>query len=273
MDQKIIDFIKGLMQPALTMVAVVLLFVMSANGAFPAGDVFKVVVGIIIFWFGYTGIKNFTFTGNGKANGSTETTGTPPKANSGVSTAVADDVAADTWGGQGVGWNEQRVMNPVKAVVTDKSPSIFNRANFDRLVFDDAARNPVWNDGTACGLAQAAETAFMTIPTTVNLRTRWDAVVAMIDYTEAWFKELFFGDRNFNCVDASGSPITCIEYVRLHLKDGNAGCPGCGKDIQSCKPGSVEALAAYAGDNFHDVYHRLVNWYEWKAKLEAFLEN
>lgn len=85
MQEKLLDFIKGLMQPALTVVAVILFASMSLGGQFAADDVFKVLVGIFLFWFGYTGIKNFTFTGKaGKDVGN----GQPPKVTSGQSSST-----------------------------------------------------------------------------------------------------------------------------------------------------------------------------------------
>jgi len=86
---KLIDFVKGLMQPALTIVAIIVFFGLWATGYNP-DDIFKVVVGIILFWFGYTAVKNFNFTGSAPS-GKDES----PKADGGQSTAKDDLSAVD----------------------------------------------------------------------------------------------------------------------------------------------------------------------------------
>lgn len=59
----IADFIKKLMQPMLTFVAVLVFFMYSGKQWFTSEQVFWVVGGIILFWFGYTAIKNFNYNG------------------------------------------------------------------------------------------------------------------------------------------------------------------------------------------------------------------
>jgi hypothetical protein len=55
------DFIKKLMQPMLTFVAVAVFFMYAGRQWFTSDQVFWVVGGIILFWFGYTAIKNFNY--------------------------------------------------------------------------------------------------------------------------------------------------------------------------------------------------------------------
>lgn len=95
----IVDFVKGLMQPLLTLVSV-FVFLSLAQSGYDQGKIFMVVVGVILFWFGYTAIKNFNFTNGSSAGNKVE----PPKASSGQSTTktstasstvvLRDDVSA-----------------------------------------------------------------------------------------------------------------------------------------------------------------------------------
>ena len=150
--------------------------------------------------------------------------------------------------------------------------STFDRAKFDSTVKKFAAMNLATNDGSATSLAMAAETAYTGLGTNNNQATILDAVKAMIDYDESWFKELFFGDKDFKCVDAEGNPVSPIEYVRLHLNDKNAGCPTCGKDIQACQPKTVQQLVDYAGKTSYGyAYKVLSNRYAQREQLEAAL--
>ena len=61
----IISFLKGLMQPLITFVAVIILFALAKNG-YDQDKIFAVVGMVILFWFGYTAIKNFNFNGKSK---------------------------------------------------------------------------------------------------------------------------------------------------------------------------------------------------------------
>ncbi len=78
----IADFIKKLMQPMLTFVMVVIFYFYAASGKFTPDQVWQVAVGVIVFWFGYTAIKNFNFNGT---NGN----GTLPKADGPIGTIPA----------------------------------------------------------------------------------------------------------------------------------------------------------------------------------------
>jgi hypothetical protein len=57
MDQKIIDFLKGIMQPAITIAMVIVFVSFALAGKFTSDQVWQIVVGIIVFWFGYTAFK------------------------------------------------------------------------------------------------------------------------------------------------------------------------------------------------------------------------
>jgi len=74
MDEKIIDFIKGLMQPGITLMAIFILLyilVFGKTGA-PFDELFWLGAGVVGFWFG----KTVGLFGNGKAPTSTATTDT-----------------------------------------------------------------------------------------------------------------------------------------------------------------------------------------------------
>ena len=241
------DFVKSLMQPALTMVAIILLFVMSANGSFPAGDVFKVVVLIILFWFGHTGIKNFTFTGNGKSSGSTETTGTPPKAYSGTSTAAVGDVAATPvpWG-----FEDNRPSTADQEVVAQQQVglAVFDRAKFDARVIEVANSNVTWSDRSPLSLYNAAVTAEWGI-SPANTQVSFDLNEAIIDYAEKAFMQLFDLDA------AKWTPQSYMTYLNTPRKDCN----------EPCKPPVTEGKKT--------LIFRLTNYYMRRAELESALES
>lgn len=60
MVEKIVDIAKKMMQPLITIVAVVIILRLL-NMGFDPDLMFKLAAGILIFWFGYTGLKNFNF--------------------------------------------------------------------------------------------------------------------------------------------------------------------------------------------------------------------
>jgi hypothetical protein len=90
---KILNFIKGLMQPMITVIAVIILFSL-ASANYDQDKMFALAGGVLLFWFGYTAVKNFNFNGSSKKDES-------PKVNGGQvvkNTAVAVDnttVSAD----------------------------------------------------------------------------------------------------------------------------------------------------------------------------------
>ena len=243
MLDKIISFAKAMMQPALTLVAVILLFTMSISGAFPSADVFKVVVGIILFWFGYTGIKNFTF--NGKSGGNTESTGTPPKASSGTSATAADGAAAtDSWQGQG-GWDAQNsaaVPEPVPVVEITK----FDRKDFDKKVKAMAKSVISWANMSPMSLYNAAVNVYWGL-FPVGDKVSLDMVQALIDYAEAAFMQIF--DLDYS----EWTPQTYMTWLNTPADK----CDGV------CKPPITEGRKV--------ILIRLGNYYATRAELESKL--
>jgi hypothetical protein len=64
------DFFKKLMQPAITIAVVIVFIGFSLSGRFNADQVWQIVVGVILFWFGYTAFK----FGTGNDTPATKTT-------------------------------------------------------------------------------------------------------------------------------------------------------------------------------------------------------
>lgn len=243
MDTKIVDFIKGLMQPALTLVAICLFWAMSVAGKFPPEDVYKVVVGIILFWFGYTFVKNFNFTGT--SNGGTGTTGTPPKANSGASTAAAGDVAAtDTWDDQG-GWDSQKAT---ASMPTEEPVEVtkFDRASFDQKVKDMAKSTISWSDMSPMSLYNAAVNVYWGL-FPVGDKVSLDMIQALIDYAESAFMEIFELDYS------EWTPQTYMTWLNTPADK----CDGV------CKPPITEGKKV--------ILVRLGNYYATRAELESKL--
>jgi hypothetical protein len=58
----LLDLIKGLMQPLITVVAVILLLALAQSG-YDQDKIFALSGVVLLFWFGYTAIKNFNFNG------------------------------------------------------------------------------------------------------------------------------------------------------------------------------------------------------------------
>jgi hypothetical protein len=250
MEQRIIDFIKNLMQPILTVVAILLFWGMAIAGKFPAEDVEKVVVGIILFWFGYTAIKNFTYTG--KSGGDTESTGTPPKASSGASTAAADgaavganyNVPADTWNGQG-GWDSQKataIPEPEPQVEVTK----FDRVDFDKKVVEMAKNTLSWSDMSPASLYNAAVTVYWAM-FPVGDKVSLEMIQALIDYAEPAFMQIFELDS------AKWTPQSYMTWL-------NTPADKCGG---VCKPPITEGKKV--------MLVRLGNYYATRLELESKL--
>jgi len=92
MSEKIIAFLKGVMQPMLTIAMVIVFVGFAMAGKFSADQVWQVCVGIIVFWFGYTAFK-FGTGSSGTGDG------TSPKANSPVTGDPTGNVSAvQGWG-------------------------------------------------------------------------------------------------------------------------------------------------------------------------------
>jgi hypothetical protein len=120
------DFIKKLMQPMLTFVAVAVFFMYAGKQWFTSDQVFWVVGGIILFWFGYTAIKNFTYS-DPKAN--PPITGTPGKV-AGWGDCGTDSSAAN--------WLKPDVTYDDGDVVAETINDIMAQAKKDGLEADTA---------------------------------------------------------------------------------------------------------------------------------------
>jgi len=97
-----IDFLKGLMQPIITFVAVAILFRLVSGGYDP-DKLFALAGGVLLFWFGYTAIKNFNFNGKNeqppKVDGG-QVKSTATAVNNTVSAVEDEEVSFDTWDGK-----------------------------------------------------------------------------------------------------------------------------------------------------------------------------
>jgi len=236
MDQKIIDFIKGLMQPALTLVAIVLLFMMSVSGAFPSGDVFKVVVGIILFWFGYTGIKNFTFTGNGKSNGTT------PKANGGTSTATVT--------------GDDSATLPEPVTISPQQVTVFDPADFKARVNTLCDSVISWQKKNPSSLFSAAYDVYWGMNFD-NIQAHKDALDALIGYAKESFREIWG-------LPANVDPIT---YATEHMND-NLGCMTCGNKTIGCTYPDLEFKARQLGEGYYISLIRLQDFILKRSQLD-----
>ncbi len=235
MDQKIIDFIKGLMQPIITVMAMFIFFLYAMNGKFDADLVGKVVIGIILFWFGYTAIKNFTFTGNGKGNG------TLPKANGG--TVEPTDTGVPEY-------------NPDEAVeIPEQIVTKFDKVNFEARVIALCNSVIAWANKSASSLFNAAMNIFWSLKFD-NIQAHRDAIDEMISYAEDSFCEIW------GIPGSVGNPIA---YATEHLND-DFGCTTC-KRPAGCTYPDLAFKARQMGEGYYTIYVRLVNLYEQRTKL------
>lgn len=76
--ENFLTLLKGMMQPVLTIVMAVVFFGFAMQGKFTGDQVWQVVVGVIVFWFGYTAFK-FGTGGDSAPKANTSTIGTSPK--------------------------------------------------------------------------------------------------------------------------------------------------------------------------------------------------
>jgi hypothetical protein len=70
---KWVDLAKKLMQPLVTVIAVVIILRLL-NVGFDPDLMFKLAAGILIFWFGYTGLKSFNFNKDDSKKASNQST-------------------------------------------------------------------------------------------------------------------------------------------------------------------------------------------------------
>ena len=74
----IISFLKGLAQPGITVMAIIVFLGYAGSGKFSPDQVWQVVVGVIVFWFGYTAFK-FGTGGDESKKAESPALGTSPK--------------------------------------------------------------------------------------------------------------------------------------------------------------------------------------------------
>ncbi len=208
--QNLIDGLKGLMQLILTFVAVVIFFKLAAAGYDP-DSIFKVVVGIIIFWFGYTAVKNFTFTGSGK-------NGTPPKVDNGQSASTDED--------------------DLSVVEEDEPVSAYE--SFDEAAFDAALERDVEpmysvkNPATKFYLAWDRGTKRFDPEDPV-----WGAYIEKL--VNLYFSSIW------GLGDEGGALLTknAVQYAIDHLND-DKGCTTCTSNL-ACKWTTLQQKADYMG--------------------------
>jgi len=214
----VIDFIKGLMQPAITFVAIVVFLTLAKSGYDP-DKIFAVVGVVILFWFGYTAIKNFNF--NGK-NG-TE----PPKANGGQavnSTADAVNntaVSADTvkLAGKGLGtFDRKKFIDEVYADVVGK----YGKKNKNNCTVFYEAQDKI--SGVAAPWKFSNKQA---------LREAWACVK---DLAENAFFEIW----GATYADA------------LANLDNESGCPTC-NNPKACTFSNIDSKARYMGMEYYAI--------------------
>jgi hypothetical protein len=99
-DKRIIEFIKGLMQPAITVVMAIVFLGYAGQKLFTTDQVWQVVVGVLVFWFGYTAIKSFTYNGKDespKADSPVIGSGAPVQGIGAPCAPSATASSADNW--------------------------------------------------------------------------------------------------------------------------------------------------------------------------------
>lgn len=193
MDEKIIEFIKGLMQPLITIIAVIILFVLVTNNYDP-DKMFALAGGVLLFWFGYTGLKNFTFTGSAK-NTTVEMKPEVKPVEPAVETAPV-------------------AVNPTPITEPDEpEPGV----DFDAVAFEKAVESSVLPQYTI----KNDSTVFYTARTKF-LNTEWtpDGFKQAAQYV------LDLAKKNFRTIWGLPEGVDPIPYATEHLND-NLGCTTC----------------------------------------------
>ena len=224
----IIDAIKGLMQPALTGVAVFLFLWGTLNQIWPVEDTFKVIIGIIIFWFGYTGLKSFTYTGNVKPTIVEMKPETPVN---------PTPVAVNT--------------TPVEPEEPDE-PEI-PQVEFDTVAFEKAVDDAVVPTYTI----KNDSTVFYTARTKL-LTTNW---------TDGGFKQgakyvLELAKQNFRFIWGLPVGVDPIPYATEHLND-SQGCTTCASG--GCTYPDLKFKAMQQGQGYYTAYLDLIEMQRYAA--------
>lgn len=191
MDEKIIEFIKGLMQPLITIIAVIILFVLVTNNYDP-DKMFALAGGVLLFWFGYTGLKNFTFTGSAKNT----TVEMKPK----DETPKADEQTAAQ-------------DEPAPEPEPEPEPGV----EFDAVAFEKAVEASVIPQYTI----KNDSTVFYTARTKF-INTEWTTE----GFKQASKYVLELAKKNFRTIWGLPEGVDPIPYATEHLND-NLGCTTC----------------------------------------------
>lgn len=98
-DKRIIDFIKGLMQPMITIVMAVTFLGYAGAGKFEPIQVFGVIVSVLGFWFGFKLLKDFTYNGKDESPKADTPTITPSGGKvAGIGNCAPTASSVDDWG-------------------------------------------------------------------------------------------------------------------------------------------------------------------------------
>ncbi len=253
----IVDGIKSLMQPLITFVAIAIFFTMSMAGQFPAGDVYKVVVGVLLFWFGYTAIKSFNFNGNGKSNGN----GTSPKADSPVSQGATitcpscgKQVSADLkWCDNN---NCNAFLRPETPEAETESYSPFNATDFAKVVNEAVTHTlsitPSKGDTPSTHFYEAWNAGWEVYD---PKDPEWAATLRK--YANDYFASIWgLFNKDGSCMDDA------FIYATDHLND-DKGCTTCPRG-KSCTYPDLEFKALQMGEGYKVAY-------DWVVYIEKYL--
>jgi len=221
------EFIKSLMQPAITLVMAWVFLSYALRGIFSVDQVWQVVVGVLIFWFGYTAIKNFNFTGAG--NGKEQS----PKANGGgISTVTTTPYKPpEGYTADGLKIEPKEEAKPVPEVP-------FDADNLMSMV-DSIINNPDSPN------SNEPDNAFTRARTAKRILARGglgirgkqavdDAYDYLFELTEKEFEEIW----------------GCSYETAISKLGKKAGCPKCPGSVAECKPKTIDQMADYSGVGF-----------------------
>lgn len=241
----IISFIKGLMQPIITIFALYVGASLIAEGKVTADQAWLIPVGVIAYWFAdKSGIWDTLF---GKAKSSGES----PKASSGTQAGSVIATLSETPANVGSGQNwasyaEQKAANDASKTATQTEVAKFDRADFDQKVTTLAKNTLSWSDLSPASLYNAAVTVYWGMfPLTVNVNL--DMINTLIEYAESAFMQIFELDS------AKWTPQTYMTWL-------NTPADKCGG---VCKPPITEGKKT--------LLVRLGDYYATRAELESKL--
>ncbi len=226
---KWIEDIKGLMQPGITVMAAILLVGLASKNYDP-DKIFAVAVGVLLFWFGYTGLKNFNYIGgNGKPNGAVPNSGTQIP-NPGTTTTSNGNVTVDApvvpeppyIEPVGEKFNTEAFLKTVDI----NTPNVYGEVNPSTTFYEAQAvlNSKVW--ATANDYKQG--------------------VVVVKELARAAFRYIW------GLPDTATDPLA---YAKEHLND-NLGCTTCGP--RTCTYPDLRFKALQLGTGYYSSYLDLV---------------